>query len=73
MNRKNLITISLLAFWLLTLSWCEFKLQTQGDKPTLWKISADCISYFDGCNTCMITDWVVGWCTRMYCETPANQ
>lgn len=29
----------------------------------------DCISYFDGCNTCMITNGQIGGCTRMFCET----
>jgi hypothetical protein len=29
----------------------------------------DCISYFDGCNTCMVEDGVIVWCTKMFCET----
>lgn len=29
----------------------------------------DCISYFDGCNTCMVEDGVIGGCTKMHCET----
>lgn len=29
----------------------------------------DCISYFDWCNTCMVEDWEIKWCTRMFCET----
>ena len=29
----------------------------------------DCISYFDWCNTCMVEDWEIKWCTRMFCDT----
>jgi hypothetical protein len=29
----------------------------------------DCVSYYNGCNTCMVSGWVVGWCTRMFCST----
>ncbi len=32
----------------------------------------DCISYFDGCNTCMVEDWEIVWCTKMFCETPSE-
>jgi len=32
----------------------------------------DCTSYFDGCNTCMVSGGVIGGCTRMFCETPAE-
>ncbi len=32
----------------------------------------NCTSYFDGCNTCMVSGWVIGGCTRMYCETPTQ-
>ena len=32
----------------------------------------DCVSYFDGCNTCMVEDGVIGWCTKMFCETPTQ-
>ena len=28
----------------------------------------DCISYFDGCNTCMVSGGVIEWCTKMICE-----
>jgi hypothetical protein len=30
---------------------------------------SNCISYFDGCNTCMVSGGVVWWCTRMACQT----
>lgn len=29
-----------------------------------------CKSYFDGCNTCFVSDGKIGWCTKMYCENP---
>jgi len=32
----------------------------------------NCLSYFDGCNTCMVSGGVIGGCTKMYCETPAE-
>jgi len=31
-----------------------------------------CLSYFDGCNTCMVSGWIIGWCTKMFCETPSE-
>lgn len=36
-------------------------------------IPNDCISWYDGCNTCMVNDGVLGACTRMMCfreDTP---
>jgi len=27
-----------------------------------------CVSYFDGCNTCVVVSGEISWCTRMYCE-----
>ncbi len=33
---------------------------------------SDCISYFDGCNTCTVKDGRPFACTLMYCETPAE-
>lgn len=35
-------------------------------------IDPSCTSYFDGCNTCMVSGGVIGGCTRMYCETMAE-
>jgi len=32
----------------------------------------NCTSYFDGCNTCSVQSWTIGWCTKMFCETPAE-
>ncbi len=32
----------------------------------------NCISYFDGCNNCMVQSGQVTACTRMYCETPSE-
>lgn len=30
----------------------------------------NCISYFDGCNNCMVVSGEVTSCTKMYCKTP---
>ncbi len=35
-------------------------------------IDPDCISYFDGCNTCMVSWWIIEWCTKMFCDTPTE-
>jgi len=35
-------------------------------------IDPTCTSYFDGCNTCMVSGGVIGGCTKMFCETPAE-
>lgn len=32
----------------------------------------DCISYFDGCNTCMVADGEIVGCTKMFCEVPSE-
>lgn len=32
----------------------------------------NCLSYYDGCNTCMVSWWIIEWCTKMFCETPAE-
>lgn len=34
-----------------------------------FEIPQTCTSWFDGCNTCMAKDGVLGGCTRKYCET----
>lgn len=31
-----------------------------------------CKSYYDGCNTCVVNDGVIGGCTKMYCQEPVN-
>lgn len=71
MNKK-IVTLGFMSLWLLLLAGCNKPVPTQEDtnKP-LWKISADCVSYFDGCNTCTISGWMVWWCTKMYCA-PEN-
>ena len=28
----------------------------------------NCISYYDGCNTCQVVNGEIGGCTKMYCE-----
>ena len=32
----------------------------------------DCLSYFDGCNTCSVSGGVIGGCTKMFCQEPAE-
>jgi len=40
--------------------------------PKQAAIDPTCTSYFDGCNTCMVSGGVIGGCTKMFCETPAE-
>lgn len=35
-------------------------------------IDPNCISYFDGCNTCMVSGGIIDGCTKIYCETPTE-
>lgn len=35
-------------------------------------IDPNCISYFDGCNTCMVSGGIIGGCTKMFCQEPAE-
>lgn len=35
-------------------------------------IDPNCTNYFDGCNTCMVSGGIIGGCTKMFCETPAE-
>lgn len=30
-------------------------------------IPDNCISWYDGCNTCSVDSWKLGWCTKRYC------
>ena len=32
----------------------------------------NCLSYFDGCNTCMVSGGIIGGCTKMFCQEPAE-
>ncbi len=43
---------------------CEFGAEKE---PTV-EVSKDCTSWFDGCNTCLVTDGVIGGCTKMMCN-----
>ena len=29
----------------------------------------NCTSWYDGCNTCMVRDGIIGGCTKMMCFT----
>jgi putative hemolysin len=49
--------------------------------PGLFNLSDDlgtgedltnCTSYFDGCNTCMVSGGVIGGCTKMLCKNPTQ-
>lgn len=37
-----------------------------------WVDLTNCLSYFDGCNTCMVSGGVIGGCTKMFCQEPAE-
>jgi len=47
-------------------------IDTSTDTQGTWMDISNCISYFDGCNTCMVSGGVIGGCTRMYCEQPTQ-
>lgn len=36
-------------------------------------IPEGCISWFDGCNTCMVKDGVIGGCTKMACKIQISE
>jgi hypothetical protein len=42
---------------------CEFDTE-----ENIQVIPEDCISWFDGCNNCMVSDGELGGCTKKYCE-----
>jgi len=50
---------------ILTTLWIDMTVNTGVDLT-------NCINYFDGCNTCMVSGGVIGGCTKMYCDTPAE-
>ena len=50
---------------ILTTLWIDMTVNTGVDLT-------NCINYFDGCNTCMVSGGVIGGCTTMYCDTPAE-
>ena len=57
-------------------SWSEQNIRFDLSSPQNiihYTIPNDCISWYDGCNTCMVNDGVLGACTRMMCfreDTP---
>ena len=53
---------------ILTTLWISTSISQQWSGIDL----TNCVSYFDGCNTCMVSGWVIGGCTRMYCEQPTQ-
>lgn len=52
--------------------WCAWvKLAYPGectdDSVPAVEIDATCTSRYDGCNTCMVNNWQLGWCTKLAC------
>jgi len=41
----------------------------KGWEDTISSIPKECVSWYDGCNTCSVKDWKLGVCTRMACFT----
>ena len=37
--------------------------------PDIPPIDSMCVQWFDGCNMCMVSQWVMQWCTEMACVT----
>lgn len=68
---KKLHLIALL-FWALVLTWCnQISEKTEyNSESRQTMISENCVSFFDGCNTCnRIEGSTDAACTRMFCET----
>jgi putative hemolysin len=56
-------------------SWCEEKqkcLRIWEEDCNTIQIPKDCISWYDGCNTCGAENGELTMCTLMYCETPSK-
>jgi hypothetical protein len=55
-------------------SWRETNIRFLLSIPetTQESISNDCITWYDGCNTCMVNNGVIGSCTRLMCFTTDN-
>lgn len=54
--------------------WCAGVMQDYAGECTTVdtvpsEIDATCTSWYDGCNTCMVSDGVIGGCTKMACFT----
>ena len=45
-------------------SCCEYQCQSETVTP---QIPANCVSWFDGCNTCSVNNGQLGGCTMMMC------
>ena len=44
---------------------CENQIEANSNEIDL----SNCLSYYDGCNTCMVNDWEIWWCTKRHCQT----
>lgn len=51
--------------------WLEKLLKWEDTVEIYTMDLTNCISYFDGCNTCGVLNWDTT-CTEMYCETPSE-
>ena len=56
-------------------TWQETQIMFHLEKPSLANpniIPTGCSSWFDGCNTCLVTDGVLRGCSRLMCFTENN-
>jgi len=53
--------------------WCEILGMCVRAWEQACEYPQDCLTWYDGCNTCSLVNGEIGGCTRMYCfqqETP---
>ena len=48
-------------------TWCEVLGRCVRSWETACQYPKDCLTWYDGCNTCQLIKGVLGACTRMYC------
>ena len=56
-------------------TWQETQITFHLEKPRVANpnvIPHNCLSWFDGCNTCLVTEGVLRGCSRMMCFTESN-
>lgn len=76
--RKLIILIVIVCiFLLIQKNTTRLSTSTQTGNVETWAIGTwidltNCVSYFDGCNNCMVMSGEVTACTKMYCETPSE-
>lgn len=47
-------------------NWCKVP-KYKCDEDTSTVIPKSCVSWYDWCNNCTVENWVLQWCTMMYC------